>query len=138
VRVVLDPNILISALLSPGGRPAQVVQHWLQGEFELIVSGELQAELERALGYPKLRGRIPPDDAARVVDLLRQTAVHGSDPPEPPVRSPDPGDDYLLALAESQSALLVSGDKHLLGLADRFPIYTPEAFLDTLRHDPPA
>jgi hypothetical protein len=38
VRAVLDPNVLIAALLSPTGAPAQLVGRWLGGEFELVVS----------------------------------------------------------------------------------------------------
>ena len=49
MRAVLDVNVLIAALLSPTGAPAQIVSRWLGGEFELIVSGNLLAELERAL-----------------------------------------------------------------------------------------
>jgi predicted nucleic acid-binding protein len=44
----------------------------------------------------------------------------------------DPSDDYLVSLAESQSALLISGDAHLLELADRLPVRSPRAFLDLL------
>jgi predicted nucleic acid-binding protein len=49
---------------------------------------------------------------------------------EPPVRSEDPGDDYLIALAAAERAVLVSGDKHLLALADRIPVYSPREFID--------
>jgi putative PIN family toxin of toxin-antitoxin system len=132
VRAVLDPNILISALLSRSGAPAQIVGRWLAGELELIVSDVLLAELERALAYPKLRARIASGDAGEFVALLRHAAIIAPDRPAPPRRSPDPGDDYLLALAEGQGALLVSGDQHLLGLADRFPVRTPRAFLEAL------
>jgi predicted nucleic acid-binding protein len=55
-----------------------------------------------------------------------------ADPTSAPRRSPDPGDDYLLALAEAEKAVLVSGDRHLLGLDDRFPIQAPRAFLQKL------
>lgn len=132
MRAVLDPNILISALLSRSGAPAQIVARWLAGEFELIVSELLLAEIERALAYPKLRARIAPVDAAELVALLRNAAVLAPDRPDTPRRSPDPDDDYLLALAESEQALLVSGDQHLLGLVDRLPIRTPRAFLEML------
>jgi uncharacterized protein len=132
VRAVLDPNILIAALLSPTGAPGQLVGRWLAGEFEVIVSETLLPELERALAYSKLRRRVSAEEAAELVDLLRGGAVHASDPPSPPRRSPDPGDDYLLALAESERAVLVSGDQHLLALADQFPIHTARAFLDQL------
>jgi putative PIN family toxin of toxin-antitoxin system len=133
VRAVLDANVLVSAVLSRSGAPARIVSLWLAGEFELVVSELLLAELERALAYAKVRARIPAEDAAELLVLVRETAVVATDPDAPPRRSPDPGDDYLLGLAEAQNALLVTGDQHLLALADRFPIRTPRAFLDMLQ-----
>jgi putative PIN family toxin of toxin-antitoxin system len=133
VRAVLDANVLVSAVLSRSGAPARIVSLWLAGEFELVVSELLLAELERALAYAKVRARIPAEDAAELLALLREAAVVAPDPIAPLPRSPDPGDDYLLALAEAQNALLVTGDQHLLALTDRFPIRTPRAFLDALQ-----
>jgi uncharacterized protein len=132
VRAVLDPNVLIAALLSRSGAPARVVSHWLVGAFELVVSEALLAELERALAYPKLRARIAPAQAAAFVALLRDEAILAPDPPTPPRRSADPDDDYLPALAESRHAVLVSGDQHLLALADTLPIVTAGAFLERI------
>jgi putative PIN family toxin of toxin-antitoxin system len=132
VRAVLDPNILIAALLSPSGAPAQLISGWLRGEFELVVSENLLGELERALAYPKLRRRVTPDEATAFAALLRHEATLAADPPNPARRSADPGDDYLIALAEAERALLVTGDQHLLTLADQLPIRTARAFLDTL------
>jgi uncharacterized protein len=133
VRAVLDPNVLISAVLSRSGAPAEVLARWVQGEFDLVVSDLLLAELERALGYPTLRARISVEDAVALVSLLREGAIHGRDPPDPPARSDDPADDYLLALAELGRAVLVSGDRHLLALSDRFPVRSPAAFLADLQ-----
>ena len=135
MRAVLDPNILISALLSRGGAPAQIVARWLAGELELVVSESLLAEPERAPTDPKLRARIAAGDAAAFVTLLRTAAELAPDRLNAPHRLPDPGDDYLLTLAESAHALLVSGDQHLLGLAGRLPIHTPRAFLELLDAD---
>ena len=132
MRAVLDPNVLIAALLSRSGAPAQIVSRWLAGEFELVVSKSLLAELERALAYPKIRARIVPADASDFVSLLRLSAELAPDPPKPAPRSADPGDDYLLALAESTSAVLVTGDRHLLDLANELPIHHPRAFVDLL------
>jgi putative PIN family toxin of toxin-antitoxin system len=134
VRAVLDPNILISALLSRCGAPAEILARWLAGEFELIVSELLLKELERALSYPKLRRRIAPGDAAAFVTLLRKSAAVAADPEIAPRRSPDSGDDYLLALAEAERAVVVTGDAHLLGLPDRFPIFSARGFVDALKH----
>jgi predicted nucleic acid-binding protein len=59
------------------------------------------------------------------------------DPDEgPPVRSPDPDDDYLLALAVDQRAFLVTGDQHLLGLAEGLPILTSAEFVAKLFESP--
>ena len=135
MRAVLDPNILISALLSRSGAPAQLIARWLAGEFELVVSEWLLAELERALAYPRLRARIAAGYAAEFVALLRAGAELAPDPSDAPRRSPDPGDDYLLALAESTDARLVSGDQDLLGLGGGLPIHTARGFLDLLDAD---
>ena len=135
MRAVLDANVFLAALLSPRGAPAQILLRWLRGDFELVVSERLLSELERALAYPKLRTRIAREDGAELVSVIREGAVLASDPPTPPRRSRDPGDDYLLALAESQNALLVSGDEHLLDLANRFPVRTPRDFLNVLPPD---
>jgi putative PIN family toxin of toxin-antitoxin system len=132
VRAVLDPNILIAALLSPIGAPAQIVTHWLAGEFELVISEALLADLERALASPKVHRRIAASQAAEFVTLLRRGAILAADPPSPARRSEDAGDDYLLALAESERAVLVSGDQHLLTLADELPIQTARTFVDAL------
>ncbi len=91
----------------------------------------LLAELERALSYPKLRKRIAGAEAQELLDWLRRSAMVVDDPShEPPIRSPDPGDDYLLGLAAAQRAPLVSGDQHLLSLrAESSPIHSPADFL---------
>ena len=130
-RAVLDPNVLISALLSPSGSPAALVRRWLAGEFELVISEKLTAELRRALGYPKLRSRISAEDEAELIELLSRTATTVEDPATSPRRSRDPGDDYLLALAEAASAILVTGDQDLLDLTG-LPILSPTGFLEKL------
>ncbi len=133
VRAILDPNVIISALLSPGGAPARTLQAWQRGLFELIVSQGLLAELERALVYPKLRSRIDPQAAAELIEWLTRNATVAEDPSEAPARSADPGDDYLLALATDQRAVLVSGDKHLLALSEQQPILPPAGFLELIQ-----
>lgn len=130
MKAVLDPNALISALLAPGGAPARALRAWLHGVYELVVSPLLLAELERALTYPKLRARVSPQEAAELLDLLRRHAEVVADPTLwSGIRSPNPGDDYLIALAATSGALLVSGDEHLLTLAEDVPVCSPAAFL---------
>ena len=133
MRAVLDPNVIISALLAPAGTPAAIVRAWSAGAFELVASPLLLAELERALAYPKLRTRIHEDEATAVVGWLRRSATIVQDPDEPaPRASEDPGDDYLIALAAHERAALVSGDRHLLELGAELPIYGPADFLSVL------
>jgi putative PIN family toxin of toxin-antitoxin system len=131
--VVLDVNVIISAFVAPAGSPAKVMRAGLDGGFELIVSEALLAELERALSYPKLRTRIEAAEKRELIELLRRSAELVDDPLDPPnIRSADPDDDYLIALAARARAALVSGDRHLLVLADRLPTYTPADFLALL------
>ena len=133
MRAVLDPNVIISALLAPDGSPAKVLRAGLGGACELVASPLLLAELQRALAYPKIRRRIPASDATALVGLIERQARVVDDPTEPPlVRSPDPGDDYLIALAVAARTVIVSGDRHLLGIDQTLPIHSPAAFLALL------
>ena len=133
MRAVFDPNVIISGLLSPAGNAARLLRAWEAGEFEVIISAALLEELGRALAYPKLRRRISGEEAERVIQWLSESATVVSDPTiEAPVRSADPGDDYLIALAASRQAILVSGDKHLLDLAEQIPVLDRARFIEQL------
>lgn len=133
MRAVLDPNVIISGVLSAGGAPADVLRALDRGDFELIASEELLDELARALAYPKLRARIGTDDAAAIVRWVRDTAtVVPAAEDAPPIRSADAGDDYLIVLASIHRAALVSGDGHLLALSGRVPVFSPRDFLALL------
>lgn len=103
--------------------------------FELVVAEKLLAELDRALAYPKLREGIALADARALISLLARAATVTLDPDDVPRHSRDPGDDYLLALAEATRSILVSGDKDLLSLADSFPVWTARALVDVLAAD---
>jgi uncharacterized protein len=129
VRAVLDPNVVISGLIAPGGAPAHVLHSWRAGRFEMVVSPRLLEELRRALAYPKLRRLVSPEEAASAVRLLVEGARVAEDPEPIDVRSADPGDDYLIALAAGQRSALVSGDRHLLQLQGQIPVYSPHDFL---------
>lgn len=137
MRAVVDPNVIISGLLSPRGAPARVLTAWLNGGYDLVVSPLLLEELERALGYPELRKRVTESDTRRLLELLRREADLRDDPAgAPPVRSPDPGDDYLISLAAATQSVIVSGDHHLLDLRDELPIYASADFLSLIEEGP--
>jgi putative PIN family toxin of toxin-antitoxin system len=133
MRAVVDVNVFISAFLSRTGAPASVILAWLNGDFEMIISPKLLAELERALGYRKFKNRILPSEVNELVALVRSESIIEEDSEDlATIRSADPGDDYLIALALTTRSILVSGDSHLLVLADKVPVYTPATFLERL------
>jgi putative PIN family toxin of toxin-antitoxin system len=133
LRAVLDPNVIVSALLAPSGTPAKVLRAWLNGDYELIASPLLLAELIRVFDYPKLRSRISETESRQFIELLKHQGEIVDDPElSLPIHSSDPDDDYLIALAAMTRSVIVSGDHHLLDLADRLPVHSPAAFLEIL------
>lgn len=134
MKAVLDPNVLTASLLSLEGTPAKIVLEWVHGAFDLLVSPQLLGELEETLAYPRIQKRVAKEDAENFIALLKLSGTPADDPPDAPsIRSRDPKDDYLLALAAKESAVLVTGDKDLLDLNGALPIYTPKQFLDLLQ-----
>jgi len=129
-RAVLDPGVLVSALITPTGVPAKLLAEMRDGGFELALSSQLLEELEDVLRREKFRRYVDLDGVAAYLELLRRDAVIEPDPEgPPPIRCIDPDDDHLIALAHSQNAVLVTGDTHLLDLAEKAPIEAPAAFL---------
>ena len=137
-RVVLDPGVLIAALISAKGAPRALVRAWIDGAFELLISPMLLAELARVLGRPKFRRYATEREVRAYVAFLQRFATLCADVESPTRLSPDPGDDYLVALARSHSAsFLVSGDAHLCQLKNtQPPVLTPRAFLNKLSRQP--
>ena len=132
-RAVLDPGVLVSALITPTGTPARLLSASREGSFELIVSPRLIEELGLVLRREKFRGYVNRDVVDQYLELLRADGSMAADPADPPpLRCADPDDDYLIALAHSRGAALVSGDGHLLKLAGAIPVFTPSEFLAAL------
>ena len=133
MRALFDVNVLISGLLSRTGAPALLLAKWLEGEFELVVTDRLLAEVEATLARPKLRRHLDQAEVSGFLELLLGLAERVDDPDaEPAITSRDPNDDYLIAAAASARATLVSGDVHLLELEGSIPVLSPRAFLDSL------
>ena len=123
VRIVLDTNTIISGLISPGGLPRQLLDKARSQQFDLCSSTVLMAELLDVLSREKFASRlsqagITPLDIVR--DLRRLSSICT------PINVPrvivnDPDDDHVLACAVmAQADLIVSGDKHLLGLGGQY------------------
>jgi putative PIN family toxin of toxin-antitoxin system len=111
MRVVLDTNIIVSALLAPAGKPAAIIRIWLDGEFTLLTCAAQVDELRSTLQKPRVSERIKPHKAGRLVNQIKKLA-EDIDPLPRVERSPDPTDDFLLALSEAGRVdYLVTGDK---------------------------
>jgi putative PIN family toxin of toxin-antitoxin system len=111
MRVVLDTNILLSALMVQTGNPAAIYRAWQEGRFTLLTCAEHLDELRATLRKPAIAQRIKPYKASGLVNEIKELAEMVDALPR--VRpSPDPSDDFLLALSEAGRAdYLVTGDK---------------------------
>ena len=133
-RVVLDTNVLVSALLFHAGSVSWLRPAWQAQKIRPLVSHDTAAELIRVLSYPKFKltaeeredllgDYLPWCETAMVPDMI---AV-------PKCR--DPADRPFLALARAARVdALVTGDVDLLELAGGFevPILTPAAFKERI------
>ena len=111
MRVVLDTNIIVSALIAPVGKPASIIDAWLDGTFTLLTCAAHLNELRLTLQKPRVAELVKPHSAGRLVNQIKRLA-EDIDPLPHVKRSPDPTDDFLLALSEGGNAdYLVTGDK---------------------------
>ncbi len=128
IRVVLDANVLVSGLAYPKGLPGQIVEAWLTGSLMVVLSRYILDEMVRVL--PRLpANRLTPEEIRDLAESFlgwAQIVVPDSEI-EPALR--DPADQQVLGtLRVSRADYLITGDKDLLALADRYPILTPAAF----------
>jgi putative PIN family toxin of toxin-antitoxin system len=133
--VVLDTNLVVSALVFAQGRLSALRHAWQDGHCVPLVSKPTTTELIRVLAYPKFK-LSDEEQQDLLADYLPWCATVRI--PNPPPATPDcrdPFDQPFLQLAVAGKAdYLVSGDQDLLSLADQFkcPIVTAEQFLESL------
>jgi putative PIN family toxin of toxin-antitoxin system len=118
MRAVIDTNLLVTYLISHRDPMATIIDdHLAQGDFAMLSSPELLAELDRALSYPRLQKSYDKDTRLRFVALIAQLAEMQNLPDEIPAISRDPDDDKFIACAIAGRAdFLVSGNQDLLRL----------------------
>jgi putative PIN family toxin of toxin-antitoxin system len=131
VRVVLDTNTLVSAILSPLGPPRRLLDDARAQVFELCSSPVLVAELLDVVSREKFAQRLAAAGLTPlgIVGEIRRLTTMATPTDVPRVVADDADDDHVLACAlTAQADLIVSGDKHLLNLGGQYqgiPIVTP-------------
>jgi putative PIN family toxin of toxin-antitoxin system len=127
LRAVLDTNVLVSALLSPTGKPAKIYRLFLAETLDLVISEDVFAEYEDVLHRPRLK--IQTTDVDTVLSVIRQYGETVQPIPSTEVMT-DEDDRVFYDTAKSAGAYLITGN------AKHFPqkpfILTPSAFLDLL------
>lgn len=135
MRIVLDTNVLVSALITKGTPPFELAEAWEADRFVLITSRAQLDEVKRVLGYEHLKRFIKPAEAEALLTNIESVAeVYTT--LEPVKLSSDPSDNLIIASAIAGRAdYLVTGDKRdLLKLrsAQGIPIVTPREMLELL------
>jgi putative PIN family toxin of toxin-antitoxin system len=133
LAVVLDTNVLFSGLAYPASVPGRLIAAWRFGALEVVLSDFTLAELRRTLPRLVHRHGLTPeviddliDTLANLAELVEPQAVLESDLTD---RDDLPVLGTLLAaLRLGLAQTLVTGDKTLLTLRDRYSIRTPAEF----------
>jgi uncharacterized protein len=139
MRVILDTNVLLAALISPGGVPDQIYRAWRGRRFDLITAREQLNELHRVSRYPKLKEILPPHRIGTMINNLNSAVILDRLPDLPDgVDLADPDDRFLLRMVLAGDAdFLVTGDKKAgllqFGSYGRAQILTPVTFAELMR-----
>ncbi len=131
MRVVLDSNVLLSALISPYSPPHKIFQAWQDGRFELVTCREQIEEIRRASRYPKLQRILQGHRVGTLINRLYLGNLVDKLPLDMQVNDPD--DAFLLTLSMAGRAdVLVTGDKRSgllqMGSHGQTRIVTPYIF----------
>lgn len=137
LRVVLDANVYISALIRPEGPPGQIVKRFLrEASFEIVLSPAIVDETIRAFGYPKIRKyiRAGVDPELWFEDVILLAHLVAGDYELKGVSADADDDRYFAAAVEGSATLIVTGDPDLLAVKEYqgVRVVTPRVFLDVL------
>ena len=137
IRVVIDTNVLISALLF-GGETGKLVPLWTSGRIQPLASREIINEYLCVLAYPKFQLTEQELKYLLYREILPWFEIVSVPPGEPIVKE-DPADDKFIWCAEYiEAEYLISGDYHLLGLESvGVQVVTPAEFLSMSRLETP-
>ena len=129
IHVVLDTNVLLSGLAYPASIPGSIVSAWRGGSLQVSLSHYILDELRRVLLKLRSRHGLTDDGIADLVDCLAFQA----DLVEPcahwDTHFTDPFDQAILGtLQAAQADYLITGDKALLALANKYPMLAAAQF----------
>jgi putative PIN family toxin of toxin-antitoxin system len=135
--VVLDTNVIIGALLSRQGGPAEIICRWEAGEIEVATSPALLEELERALSYPRVQKYlgVSERDLHTFLKYFRSTALTIEPQFTVDVVKKDPDDNRVFECAiAAEATFIVSGNVHLQELKEYegIVILSPASFITML------
>jgi putative PIN family toxin of toxin-antitoxin system len=131
-RVVLDLNVVISALIEARGPSGRVVDAVLEGRLDAAACPRWFAQLAAVAERPKFSGRFSREEALATIDALLAVVEMRDDPEAATTFTPDRGDDYLVALAlEAGCDAIVSGDRHLRA-QDAVPVVSSSVLAEQL------
>ena len=136
LRIVLDTNVLLSGIAYPGSVPGKIMAAWRHGAIEVVLSSFILDELRRVLPRLVTRHGLSAAEMDDLVDVLAIQAALIDSLPVADAELRDANDQPVLgsllaACAADGADYLVTGDKDLLALAERFPIVTPAQFWAT-------
>ncbi|MES0361288.1 MAG: putative toxin-antitoxin system toxin component, PIN family [Anaerolineales bacterium] len=140
MRVVLDVNVLMSAIISSKGSPDRIMELWEEERFKVVISPEIIGELGKVIHYPKIQEKyhLPGQYVAQFLELISNQAIVIKPVREITQIKSDPEDDkYLECAVAGGAAYIISGDQHLLRLVEYqgMPILSPAEFLVVLKLD---
>lgn len=133
-RVVVDANVIVSAILSPDGSPAKIMKLLQEEKIQILVSYPVLHEFITALMYPHLQKRhgLSKKQVTEKIFHLAKIGKLVNPKKRLEIITDDPADNKYLELAvEGEADCIVSGDKHLKKLKSfrGIEIVEPGAFL---------
>jgi len=136
LRVVLDANVYVSAIIRPEGPPGRIIERFLRGAFSVVLSPPIVDETLRALGYTKVRRyvRATVDPQLWFEDIVLLAELVTGEHEVTGVSADADDDKYLAAAVEGRATLIVTGDPDLLALGayKGVRIVNPRIFLGLL------
>ena len=119
IRVVIDANVFVSAILKPNSNPDKVIDLVKQGRITLALSPDILAEIRKVLLYPKIRKKLKltTKEIGEALAQIAQAAIITSGRVRLNAIESDPDDNrYLECAVEAQADFIISGDRHLKDL----------------------